>query len=126
MEAILGFFQEFINLGAAILLPVVIAILGKFFGMKLGHAIKSGLLVGIGFQGLVLAVNLLITTIQPVMDYYKALGLGSVMDGNLPLASQSNLPLSTITPPMAVPCPPMNFVAEWTTMSAPYSKGRTR
>ena len=76
MEAILGFFQEFINLGAAILLPVVIAILGKFFGMKLGHAIKSGLLVGIGFQGLVLAVNLLITTIQPVMDYYKALGSG--------------------------------------------------
>ena len=44
--------------------------------MKLGHAIKSGLLVGIGFQGLVLAVNLLITTIQPVMDYYKALGSG--------------------------------------------------
>ena len=37
--------------------------------MKLDHAIKSGLLVGIGFQGLVLAVNLLITTIQPVMDY---------------------------------------------------------
>lgn len=76
MGAILGFFQEFINLGAAVLLPVVIAILGKFFGMKLGHAIKSGLLVGIGFQGLVLAVNLLITSIQPVMDYYKALGSG--------------------------------------------------
>ena len=44
--------------------------------MKIGHAVKSGLLVGIGFQGLVLAVNLLITTIQPVMDYYKELGSG--------------------------------------------------
>lgn len=58
------------------LLPVVIAILGKFFGMKLGHAVKSGLLVGIGFQGLVLAVNLLITSVEPVMSYYKALGSG--------------------------------------------------
>lgn len=76
MNVILNFFQEFINLGAAVLLPVVIAILGKLFGMKLGHAIKSGLFVGIGFQGLVLAVNLLIDTISPVMDYYEKLGKG--------------------------------------------------
>jgi len=39
---------------------------------------------------------------------------------------QSNVPLSTTTPPMLVPCPPMNFVAEWTTMSAPHSIGRQR
>lgn len=76
MENILAFFQEFVNLGAAVLLPFVIAVLGKFFGMKAGHAVKSGLLVGIGFQGLVLAVNLLITSVQPVMDYYKSLGSG--------------------------------------------------
>lgn len=76
MDMILAFFQEFVNMGAAVLLPFVIAILGKFFGMKIGHAIKAGLLVGIGFQGLVLTVNLLITSVQPVMDYYKALGSG--------------------------------------------------
>ena len=35
-------------------------------------------------------------------------------------------PASTITPPIAVPCPQMNFVAEWTTMSAPHSSGRHR
>ena len=29
-------------------------------------------------------------------------------------------------PPSAVPWPPMNFVAEWTTMSAPHSIGRHR
>ena len=76
MNAILEFFKGFINLGAVVLLPVVIAILGKVFGMKLGNAIKSGLLAGIGFQGLVLVVNLLITTIQPVMDYYSQMGSG--------------------------------------------------
>lgn len=76
MDLLLDFFQEFINLGAAVMLPIVIAILGKFFGMKLGNAIKSGLLVGIGFQGLVLAVNLLTDSIEPVMNYYKAMGSG--------------------------------------------------
>ena len=35
-------------------------------------------------------------------------------------------PDSTTTPPMLVPCPPMNLVAEWTTMSAPHSIGRHR
>lgn len=58
------------------MLPVVISILGIFFRMKPGRAIKAGLLVGIGFQGLVLVVNLLTTTVQPVMDYYQKLGKG--------------------------------------------------
>lgn len=76
MDVLLNFFQEFINLGAAVMLPVVIAILGLFFRMKAAQAIKSGLLVGIGFQGLCLAVGLLTTTIQPVMDYYETIGSG--------------------------------------------------
>ena len=40
------------------------------------------------------------------------------MPGNLPL-SQGKRPDSTMTPPIEVPWPPMNLVAEWTTMSAP-------
>ena len=38
--------------------------------------------------------------------------------------SQSNFPESTITPPIDVPCPPINFVDEYTTMSTPKSIGR--
>ena len=76
MDALLNFFQGFVNLGAAVMLPVVIDILGLFFRMKFGQAVKAGLLVGIGFQGLSLAVNLLTTTIQPVMDYYEEMGSG--------------------------------------------------
>lgn len=70
MDALLDFFQSFINLGAAVMLPFVITILGVFFKMK------AGLMVGIGFQGLCLAVNLLITTIKPVMTYYEQMGSG--------------------------------------------------
>ena len=75
-EAALGFFQEFMSLGASVLLPVVIAIIGLFFRMKPTKAIRTGLLVGIGFQGLVLTINLLMSTIQPVLDYYSKMGSG--------------------------------------------------
>lgn len=76
MEFVLQFFQGFVNLGATVLLPVVIAVIGTFFGMKIGRAVKSGLLVGIGFQGLCLSVSLLTSSIQPVLDYYETLGTG--------------------------------------------------
>lgn len=77
MGVFLEFFQGFIDLGAVVLLPVVIAILGLFFRMNPSQAIRSGLLVGIGFQGIVLVINhLLLPTIQPALDYYSALGSG--------------------------------------------------
>ncbi len=41
------------------------------------------------------------------------------------LLSTGNRPQSTMMPPSVVPWPPMNFVNEWITMSAPYSTGRT-
>lgn len=45
---------------------------------------------------------------------------GSINCGNrAAFLPQSNLPLSTTTPPMVVPCPPIHLVALWTTMSAP-------
>ncbi|MNT85622.1 hypothetical protein D3C72_2258090 [compost metagenome] len=53
-------------------------------------------------------------------------GLGSDSIGNLPEADQSKVPPSTMMPPMELPWPPRNFVAECTTMSAPCSSGRSR
>lgn len=64
------------SLGATVLLPIIVAVLGIIFKMNAGKAIKSGLLVGFGFQGLVLVVNLLIQSINPVMEHYKAIGSG--------------------------------------------------
>ena len=52
-------------------------------------------------------------------------GDGSATTGKRPF-DQLNSPESTTTPPMLVPWPPMNFVAECTTMSAPHSIGRQR
>ena len=41
-------------------------------------------------------------------------------------ADQLKLPPSTMMPPIELPWPPMNFVSECTTMSAPCSNGRQR
>ena len=76
MDIALPFFKEFVNLGAAVMLPVVIFILGLFFRMKPSQALRAGLLVGIGFQGVVLTINFLLSTIQPALDYYTELGSG--------------------------------------------------
>ena len=70
------FFLTISNMGAVVILPVIIMLLGLLFRMQLGAAIKSGLMVGIGFQGLVLTLGLLTNTISPVIDYYKDLGDG--------------------------------------------------
>ena len=45
----------------------------------------------------------------------EALGVGPEVEADPP---------SAMMPPIEVPWPPMNLVAEWTTMSAPCSKGR--
>jgi PTS system galactitol-specific IIC component len=44
--------------------------------MSFFRALKAGLLIGIGFQGLRLIVTLLITTLQPVVKSYADLGQG--------------------------------------------------
>ena len=65
--------QGIMGLGAVVMLPIVMTILGIIFHMKLGKAIKAGIMVGIGFQGLQLIIGLLMGTVEPAISYYQAL-----------------------------------------------------
>lgn len=65
--------QAVMNLGATVMLPVVMTILGVILRMKLGQAVKAGLMIGIGFAGLGLVINLLMTTVDPAIKYYRGL-----------------------------------------------------
>ena len=49
MEAV---FSYIISLGAAVMMPIIFTILGICIGIKFSKALKSGLLVGVGFVGL--------------------------------------------------------------------------
>lgn len=76
MEKVLSIIQEIMNMGAAVMLPLVIFILALVFRMKIDKALKTGLLVGIGFQGLGLVIGLLTASVQPAVDYYQKMGSG--------------------------------------------------
>lgn len=68
--------QSILGVGAVALLPVMILILGLFFRVKFTTALKSGLLVGIGFQGVKLVVSFLVETLNPVIQHYVGTGKG--------------------------------------------------
>jgi len=69
LDVVMGIME----LGAAVMLPIVMTILAVVFGLKLRDALKAGLMIGIGFQGLQLVVGLLLKTIEPAISYYQGL-----------------------------------------------------
>ncbi|MBF0840395.1 PTS galactitol transporter subunit IIC [Staphylococcus lentus] len=68
MGFILEFFKYIVDLGVAVMMPIIITILGLIFRKKLGISFKAGVTVGIGFTGLNIVTNLLLKTISPVTE----------------------------------------------------------
>ena len=52
-------FAYIIGLGAAVMMPVIFTVLGALIGIRFSKALKSGLLVGVGFVGLGVVTGLL-------------------------------------------------------------------
>lgn len=63
MEAVSSYLTD---LGASVVLPVLIAIFAMVLGQKASRAVRSGLLIGIGFVGINLVIGLLGTSVTPV------------------------------------------------------------
>ena len=61
-------FSYIIGLGAAVMMPVIFTILGVCIGIKFSKALKSGLLVGVGFVGLSVITALLTSTLGPALE----------------------------------------------------------
>ena len=61
-------FKYFIGLGAAVMMPIIFTILGVCIGIKLPKALKSGLLVGVGFVGLSVVTALLTSSLGPALS----------------------------------------------------------
>lgn len=68
--------QSILNVGAVALLPLMILLLGLLFKVNFIKALKSGLMVGIGFQGLQLVVGFLVATLTPIIKHYSGTGTG--------------------------------------------------
>ena len=72
-------FAYVIGLGAAVMMPVIFTILGICVGIKFSKALKSGLLVGVGFVGLGVVTALLTSNLGPALK-----GMTDLYHLNLP------------------------------------------
>lgn len=61
-------FSYVIGLGAPVMMPILFTILGMSIGIKPGKAVKSGLLVGVGFIGLSIITALLTSALGPALN----------------------------------------------------------
>ncbi|GEN57434.1 PTS galactitol transporter subunit IIC [Halolactibacillus alkaliphilus] len=89
MEGFVDIVQGFLGLGATVILPVVIFLLGLAFGQKPGKAFRSGLTIGVAFVGIFLVVDLLVNNLGPAAQgMVERLGVNlNVIDVGWPASS---------------------------------------
>lgn len=81
--------QAIVNLGAAVMMPIIFFVVGVIFRLSIGKAFKAGMLVGIGFTGVNMVINLLLTNLGPASKaMVERMGLHlTVVDTGWPTAS---------------------------------------
>lgn len=105
-NGLLNAIQYVIDMGASVMLPIVITIISVCIGIKVGKAIQSGLMVGVGFVGLSLLINMMSDQLGPAAEAMsKRFGLTlNVVDigwpGASPMTWASNI--STVAIPVAI------------------------
>lgn len=68
MNILLDGINYVIDLGVSVMMPIIITILGLVFRQKFGISFRAGLMVGVGFIGINLVINLLLDSISPVTN----------------------------------------------------------
>lgn len=78
-----------VGLGASVMMPLIFMLLGLLLRLSLSKALKAGLMVGIGFIGLSITVNLMIDSLTPVSHaLVERFGLNlNVLDVGWPAAA---------------------------------------
>lgn len=106
MDLFLDGVQAIVDLGASVMLPIIIFILALCLRQGIGKSLQSGITIGIGFIGIGLVVGLLRDSLGPAAEAMaKNFNLGlSVIDlgwpGTAPMAWASDLGIIAI--PIAV------------------------
>ena len=89
MDIILKFFGFIQGLGANVMMPIIISIIGICMGAGVGKSIRAGLTVGVGFIGLNLVLGIFGGYVAPAAETMIAnWGLStSIMDVGWPAAA---------------------------------------
>lgn len=86
------------GLGVTVLLPIIIFVIAKMFRVNTSKAIKSSILIGVGFQGIFLVIGLFGDNISPLAnDMVAATGLTlPAVDVGWPAAASIAFGISTL------------------------------
>ncbi|GCF92551.1 PTS galactitol transporter subunit IIC [Enterococcus florum] len=104
----MGVIQYIVDLGASVMLPIVILILGLLLGQGIGKSLRAGITIGIGFVGISLVISLLTENLGAAAEAMAEnfnLGLNVVdlgWPGTSPMAWASDLGLIAIPVAIAV------------------------
>ena len=105
MEVLKAIILGIYNAGAGVFLPLVFFVVGLFFRMKPGNALRAGLKAGIGLTGVSLITNYLITTLSPVISYYAETSSGARFDiVDVPWSVSAALPFALPISVFLIPC----------------------
>jgi len=85
----MAFLDYIVNLGASVMMPIIITIFAIILGAKVGKSLRAGLTVGVGFIGLNLVIGLLGNNLGPAaQEMVGRLGLQlNVIDVGWPAAA---------------------------------------
>lgn len=89
MNFILEIFNFISGLGASVMMPIIIFIMGMVLGTGVGKSVRSGLTVGVGFIGLNLVIGMMGSNLGPaVQTMSERFGLSlSIIDVGWPAAA---------------------------------------
>lgn len=64
----MSFLNTILSMGSAVLMPIIFLIIAIIVGVRIGQAFKAALLIGVGFSGLGLVINLLLDNLGPATN----------------------------------------------------------
>lgn len=118
MDGLMDVVQSILNMGASVMLPIIIFIVGIVFRVPVKKAIISGLTVGIGMIGINLVINLLTTSVGPAAQaMVERFGLNlTVIDAGWPAVSAGTWaqPIAAVMIPIILVVNLIMLAMNWT------------
>ncbi|MEX2442894.1 MAG: PTS transporter subunit IIC [Alkalispirochaeta sp.] len=89
MDTFRGAVQFFLDLGPSVFLPIVVFFMAVSFGAKPGRAARGALMVGVGFVGITIVLDVLVSNLGPAAEVMvERFGIElSIVDVGWPAAS---------------------------------------
>lgn len=118
MGALMNIVQGILNVGASVMLPIIIFIVGIIFRVPVKKALISGITVGIGMIGINLVINLLTTSVGPAAQaMVKRFGLNlTIIDAGWPAVAAGTWaqPIAAVMIPVILVVNLIMLAMNWT------------